>query len=78
MRGENDPRGGRARCRRPAGGVRARRPAPPLRPGARHVVRDADGASVRARVHLAAAAVAARPRARAAPIEGGGWRITDR
>ncbi|WP_435813329.1 hypothetical protein [Streptomyces rochei] len=45
---------------------------------ARHVVRDADGASVRARVHLAAPAVAARPRARAAPIEGGGWRITDR
>ncbi|WP_307791320.1 gamma-glutamylcyclotransferase family protein [Streptomyces actuosus] len=39
----------------------------------RHVVRDADGTSVRAWVYLAAPTVAARLRARGRPIEGGDW-----
>ncbi|GGY12549.1 gamma-glutamylcyclotransferase family protein [Streptomyces djakartensis] len=40
----------------------------------RKVVRDADGATVRAWVYVAAPAVAARLRARGRPIPGGDWR----
>ncbi|MER7405755.1 gamma-glutamylcyclotransferase family protein [Streptomyces sp. NPDC000070] len=40
----------------------------------RKVVRDADGAAVRAWVYVAAPAVAARLRARGRPIAGGDWR----
>ncbi|MBR8641543.1 gamma-glutamylcyclotransferase [Streptomyces tuirus] len=40
----------------------------------RKVVRDADGAVVRAWVYVAAPAVAARLRARGRPIAGGDWR----
>ena len=42
---------------------------------ARTVVRDADGAHVRAWVYVAAPAVAARLRARGTPIEGGTWPV---
>ncbi|MFD7435797.1 gamma-glutamylcyclotransferase family protein [Streptomyces sp. NPDC059861] len=41
---------------------------------AREVVRDTDGATVRAWVYVAAPAVAARLRARGEPVEGGDWR----
>ncbi|MFC7010592.1 gamma-glutamylcyclotransferase family protein [Streptomyces viridiviolaceus] len=42
---------------------------------ARTVVRDADGAHVRAWVYVAAPAVAVRLRARGTPIEGGTWPV---
>lgn len=42
---------------------------------ARTVVRDTDGAPVRAWVYVAAPAVAARLRARGTPIEGGTWPV---
>ncbi|KFG75639.1 hypothetical protein FM21_05780 [Streptomyces mutabilis] len=45
---------------------------------ARNVARTADGTLVRAWVHVAAPAVAARLRARARPIAGGEWRIASR
>ncbi|MGW3723987.1 gamma-glutamylcyclotransferase family protein [Streptomyces sp. NPDC000851] len=44
----------------------------------REVVRDADGAAVRAWVYVAAPAVAARLRARGKLIEGGDWRARRR
>ncbi|MBV7697743.1 gamma-glutamylcyclotransferase family protein [Streptomyces sp. TRM70350] len=44
---------------------------------AREVVRDADGAALRAWVYVAAPAVAARLRARGKLIEGGDWRARD-
>ncbi|MFC9916108.1 gamma-glutamylcyclotransferase family protein [Streptomyces sp. NPDC127197] len=44
----------------------------------REVVRDADGAAVRAWVYVAAPAVAARLRARGKLVEGGDWRARRR
>jgi gamma-glutamylcyclotransferase (GGCT)/AIG2-like uncharacterized protein YtfP len=43
----------------------------------RKVVRDADGAAVRAWVYVAAPAVAARLRSRGRPIAGGDWRARE-